>query len=375
MADEAKCDYDRRFMGWRRRVAAGFRRLDRMLRDARPGGERDIDGARRFVRALYRGVLRREPDDQGLATWSRAVLDGMSPASAAEAFIDTEEFRRGTFVKLFAPPGHFYSPIVHPAEANRRLHEIESRPAPTSLRSVHIDHQEILQTWNSLLPFLNGAPFGAERARPLRYGYDNLNYSWGDGSVLHAMLRLYRPRKLIEIGSGWSSACTIDTVERYLDGSCELTFIEPHPKLLRDLVGDAGASVRILECKVQDVPLTMFEQLEAQDVLFIDSTHVMRTGSDVCFELFEVLPRLAPGVLVHIHDMFWPFEYPRQWAVDENRSWNELYAVRAFLTNNSAWRVVVFNDYLSKLERPMIEATFPQFLNNSGGALWLQRRP
>jgi hypothetical protein len=67
------------------------------------------------------------------------------------------------------------------------------------------------------------------------------------------------------------------------------------------------------------------------NVLFIDSTHVLRTGSDVCFELFEILPRLSPGVLVHIHDMFWPFEYPRSWVVEENRSWNELYAVRAFL--------------------------------------------
>jgi hypothetical protein len=72
--------------------------------------------------------------------------------------------------------------------------------------------------------------------------------------------------------------------------------------------------------------------------------------------------------------MFWPFEYPRVWAVDEGRWWNELYAVRAFLTNNRDWQVVFFNDYFAKLERPIIEATFPQFLNNSGGALWLQRR-
>src|ERR1700730_300322 len=101
----------------------------------------------------------------------------------------------------------------------------------------------MLQTWESLLPFLNSAPFSAARVRPLHYGYDNLSYSWADGSVLHAMLRLYRPRKLIEIGSGWSSACTIDTVERYLDRSCELTFIEPNAQLLRDLTDNAGAGL------------------------------------------------------------------------------------------------------------------------------------
>jgi len=94
----------------------------------------------------------------------------------------------------------------------------------------------------------------------------------------------------------------------------------------------------------------------------------------VCFELFEILPRLSSGVLVHFHDMFWPFEYPRTWVVDENRSWNELYGVRALLTDNDAWRVLLFNDYLARLERPMIESTYPQFLRNSGGALWLMRR-
>ncbi len=120
---------------------------------------------------------------------------------------------------------------------------------------------------------------------------------------------------------------------------------------------------------VQHVPLSVFAALEAGDILFVDSTHVVRTGSDVCFELFEVLPCLARGVLVHIHDMFWPFEYSRQWAVEENRSWNELYAVRAFLSYNDAWRIVLFNDYLAKLERGMIEATYPQFLRSTGGAL------
>jgi Methyltransferase domain len=169
-------------------------------------------------------------------------------------------------------------------------------------------------------------------------------------------------------------ACAVDTVEQYLHNDCELTFIDPHPELLLELIGDAATRVRVVRAPVQQVPLETFDALQAGDILFIDSTHVMRTGSDVCFELFEVLPRLSQGVLVHFHDMFWPFEYPRAWAVDENRSWNELYAVRAFLTNNDTWRIVLFNDYLTRLERPMIEVTYPQFLRNSGGALWLMRR-
>ena len=132
--------------------------------------------------------------------------------------------------------------------------------------------------------------------------------------------------------------------------------------------------MRILQHGVQQAPLALFNELEEGDILFIDSTHVLRTGSDVYFELFEVLPNLAKGVLVHFHDMFWPFEYPREWVIDENRSWNELYAVRAFLTHNHDWKILMFSDYMAVFERPLIETTYPAFLRNSGGALWLQRQ-
>ena len=85
------------------------------------------------------------------------------------------------------------------------------------------------------------------------------------------------------------------------------------------------------------------------------------------------MPRLSPGVWVHFHDMFWPFEYQRSWIVEENRSWNELYAVRAFLTDNAHWQVAMFNDYFAKLERDLIESTYPKFNRNPGGALWIQK--
>jgi Methyltransferase domain/Domain of unknown function (DUF4214) len=329
--------------------------------------------ARRFVSALYRGVLRREPDEPGSTHFVNAILAGRSHASIVEEFIGCEEFRTHNAVKLFVPPGHFYSPIVDPVEADRYLTPREAHPAPEGLPGIAIDRAAMLDTWQNLLAFFGSIPFQGPKGPYLRYYFDNPAYSWGDGSILHAMLRLHRPKRLIEIGSGWSSACTLDTVDRYLDGACDLTFIDPYPQLLRDILGDAAGRVRILQMPVQHVPLSAFEALEAGDILFVDSTHVVRTGSDVCFELFEILPRLARGVLVHIHDMFWPFEYSRQWIVEENRSWNELYAVRAFLSYNDSWRIILFNDYLAKLERPMIERTYPQFMRNSGGALWLQR--
>jgi hypothetical protein len=274
---------------------------------------------------------------------------------------------------LHVPPGHFSSPVVDPIEAERHITRLEGNPIPLSLDGIKINREKMIEKWNSLLPFLNNIPFSQFEASGFRYAFENPSYSWGDGSILYAMLRSHQPRRVTEVGSGWSSACALDTVGRYFEGECEFTFVDPYPQLLVSLIGNVPTNVRIIEMPVQQVPLATFESLEAGDILFIDSTHVLRTGSDVCFELFEVLPRLAVGVLVHFHDMFWPFEYPRLWAVHENRSWNELYAVRAFLTNNDDWHITFFNDYFAKTERELIAASYPDFLKNSGGALWLQR--
>jgi hypothetical protein len=270
---------------------------------------------------------------------------------------------------LFAPPGHYYSPIVDPVEADCHFARLEAGPIPLSLAGIAVNREQMIEKWNSLLPYLREVPFPQCKASGFRYAFDNIFYSWGDGSILYAMLRSLRPQRFIEVGGGWSSACALDTAERHFNRECEFTFVDPYPQMLRSLCGELASNMRIIETPIQQAPLAPFEALEAGDVLFIDSTHILRTGGDVCFELFEVLPRLASGVAVHFHDMFWPFEYPRKWAVDEKRSWNELYAVRAFLTNND----VFFNDYLAKTERKLVAASYPDFLKNAGGALWLQR--
>src|SRR5450759_218780 len=341
----------------------------------RKQGNSSVQQRERFVRVAYQGLFHREPEDEAFKYWVDA-LARLSYAEILESFLNCEEFDQVSKEKLFVPPGHYYSPIVNIAEAEAHLRQVEAKETPKELPGINIDREEMVRTWDKLLPFMRSAPFGENPDSGLRYGFVNPAYSWGDASVLHAMLRLNRPKRVIEIGSGWSSACTIDTVESYLSGDCELTFIEPYPQLLKELLGGTPTRtmIHILECGVQQVSLDTFESLRVGDVLFIDSTHVLRTGSDVCYELFEILPRLAPGVLVHFHDMFWPFEYPRSWVVEENRSWNELYAVRAFLTDNAHWRVAMFNDYMAKLERDLIESTYPKFNRNSGGALWIQKQ-
>jgi hypothetical protein len=275
---------------------------------------------------------------------------------------------------LFVPPGHHYSPVVDTAQAREHFARLAASGVPRQLNGISTDLGAMRTLWAELLPFFRTMPFAPHKTAGWRFAFDNPSFSWADASMLHAMLRHLRPRTYIEIGCGWSSACALDTIEGFLDDACESILIDPFPELAHSLLGTVRAPHSILPKPVQDVPLEIYALLEAGDILFIDSTHVLRTGSDVCFELFEVLPRLAPGVVVHLHDIFWPFEYPRAWAVDENRSWNELYAVRAFLTHNREWEILFFNDYFAQHERPLIQVTFADFLRNTGGSLWLRRK-
>jgi hypothetical protein len=113
--------------------------------------------------------------------------------------------------------------------------------------------------------------------------------------------------------------------------------------------------------------------LERNDILLIDSTHVMKTGSDVHFELFHLLPRLKPGVLVHVHDVVFPFEYPTQWVFDENYSWNEAYALRCFLMFNSAFKVLFWSSLYARTYTDAIRGEFAPFLRNPGSAIWIER--
>jgi hypothetical protein len=182
-----------------------------------------------------------------------------------------------------------------------------------------------------------------------------------------------RPKKLVEIGSGFSTCAAVDISESFLYGAVEMRMIEPHPELVLGLLGeDSPYRHRIVQEKVQNVSLDLFRELERGDILFIDSSHVAKTGSDVVDYVFRILPALAPGVAVHIHDIFYPFEYPEMWIAGENRSWNEAYFVRAFLQGNRRFRILFFNDWFYKCRRELVAGSMPLCIEHRGGSLWIE---
>jgi len=326
-----------------------------------------------FVTWCYRTILGREPDPGGLAHYAGRIEAGLPEIELVQILADSDEGRRaGDALRLalkHVPPGHFYSPIPPEDEVERFL----ARPA-NGLAGVDLrrDHQWALV--RDLEQYYASLPWQAGPTEGLRYHYENPAYSYADAIVLASMLRHLRPSRFIEVGCGWSSCVTLDVNERFLDGAMRCTFVEPFPDtflaLLRD---DERDAIDLRRVGLQDAPLDWFAELGAGDVLFIDSTHVSRFGSDVNHLFFDVLPSLAPGVVVHIHDIAFPFEYPADW-LREGRAWNEAYVLHAFLQYNDAFDIELFGHQLMAEEPDWFAEHLPLALKDRGGSIWLRRR-
>lgn len=273
---------------------------------------------------------------------------------------------------LWVYPGHYYSPF--PAEPDLRTREEALwGPAPGALPAVNLQEANQVALLEALAGYSPEMPFTNKPQPGLRYYFENEMFGQADAMYLYSLLRHLQPKHIIEVGSGFSSAVMLDTSERFLKNQPTYTFIEPYPERLYSLLLETDrAHCEVLEQPVQQVALSRFTALSAHDILFIDSSHVSKTGSDVNYLLFEILPALQPGVYVHIHDVFYPFEYPRSW-VYEGRGWNEDYLVRAFLQYNAAFEIVLYADFLARRHPTTLETLLPCCLANTGASLWLKK--
>ena len=273
----------------------------------------------------------------------------------------------------FFPAGHFYSPIINVAEIRNRENEIWEKGSVDGIAGINLHTAKQIELLNSLSSWYEGMPFRAEKQPGLRYYFENTYYTYTDGIILYAMLRQFKPKRIIEVGSGFSSALMLDTNELYFQNQVHLTFIEPYPERLNSLISESDKkNTTVIEKNVQAVSPEIFKKLERNDILFIDSTHVVKTGSDVNHLLFEILPLLNPGVLIHFHDVFYPFEYPKDW-VFKGWNWNEDYFLRAFLMYNEAFEIRMFAEYLHR-HHPAVFNAMPLSYKNTGGNLWLEKK-
>ncbi|MDQ2728253.1 MAG: class I SAM-dependent methyltransferase [Actinomycetota bacterium] len=270
------------------------------------------------------------------------------------------------------PPGHFYSP--HPdLDLIEREQDLLFGDRAETPAGVDIAEEHQLELLGQLAPLSRDQPFGDQPDGRHRYHYANDYFAHGDGLVYHCLLRHVRPSRVVEVGIGYSSALLLDTNDEFLDASCTPTFIDPNPERMLGLLRSDEQALHLIAEPVQKAPPEVFSSLGAGDMLFIDSSHVTKTGNDVNHLYFEVLPSLASGVLVHVHDIFWPFEYPRQWVLG-GRAWNEAYLLHAFLIGNHNVEVVWFNDYLRHRHRRRVSDAMAIWGHNPGGSLWFRVR-
>lgn len=208
-----------------------------------------------------------------------------------------------------------------------------------------------------------------------RFFHPNGMYSLIDAAVYSGMIRKYNPKRIIEIGSGYSTFAALDTNTNWMKSQkVEITCIEPYPERLKSKLMEHD-QINIIEDFVQNVNLKMFEALEAGDILFIDSSHVAKCGGDVPFEYFEILPRLKNGVIIHIHDIHYPFVYRYNWLT-AGKGYDEIFILRALLTNNPDYEVLLFNDMMIKDKRNDSYygglCVAPKDIN--GGSIWIEKK-
>jgi hypothetical protein len=208
--------------------------------------------------------------------------------------------------------------------------------------------------WNiaGQLKILNGFLFSRELAEipqkettSLNFYMDNGSFGPGDAEYWYQFIRLVKPNRIFEVGSGNSTLMAIKAISKnhQCDPSyiCKHVCIEPYEMPWLEQI-----SVSVVRKKIEEIDLSYFSELVENDILFIDSSHIIRPSGDVVFEFLELLPTLNKGVIVHVHDIFTPNNYPKQWLEDLILFWNEQYLLEAFLTNNSEWQIIGAVNYL-----------------------------
>jgi hypothetical protein len=350
----------------------------------------DFESVPLIFRELADEVSRRNIDVAHLSKFLATVMPhiGTAELSRLIAILMPHCLRSGKFSEIFplwerhgfhVMPVHFYQPIPDTQSLPETLWN-----QPSKLVGIDMNDSGQLDLLRRHFPkFRDEYEQLPTKPTGERGGFhlNNRLFDGTDALVAYCMVRQFQPGLIIEIGSGFSSLLLAQAAAR--NGKSNLICIEPFP---REFVRKGFPGLQsLIEERVQDIDLEFFSQLYSGDILFIDSSHTVKIGGDVNYLFLEVLPRLKPGVIVHVHDIFLPFEYRRDWVLDEFRFWSEQYLLQAFLTFNSEFEVMMATHYLAHRYREDLKTAFPNLENLKpplpnpvkwdGGSFWMRRRP
>jgi len=241
------------------------------------------------------------------------------------------------------PAGHYYSMIPsYTKDLTDNPQKILSKFQ--NLDGINIKYDYQLKLLRTLIDLSNTPPFFSKEKK--RYDFENNYFSYDDAPILSLMIRKLRPKNIIEIGSGFSTACILDTIDIFFEEDINLTSIDiSFDRLKKLLHKEDYKRIKLSERAIQDVNSDIFFELGENDLLFIDSSHVFKYGSDLEKIFFEILPKLQKGVMIHFHDIFYPFAYHQDWF-ERGAYLNEAYFLRSFLMYNNDFQIELWLNYI-----------------------------
>lgn len=303
-------------------------------------------------------------------TFIRLAHRMLSRATAVlqRAGSDPEVFRIWEQNGLHLTPVHFYQPIPDTRVLARRY---QDQP-----RDCHIDfrEQEQLEFLSQISMYREEYDTFEIKGSSKRFNLDNDAFTGIDPHVYHGMIRHYQPRRIIEIGSGHSTILAAEALDLGPPGY-SLTVIDPYArKFVREFFLPPRPGCELVSKPAEEIDLNLFGSLEANDILFIDSSHIVSSMSDVVYMVLDVLPRLRPGVLVHFHDIFLPFDYPLDWMIESHRFWNEQYLLEAYLGGGTKGEVLFASHLMCRQHPEEIKRIFPNALGWWGVSFWFRTK-
>lgn len=323
------------------------------------------DFARRDIDAWCADIAARTSPEQRVDLAHRLLI------AAAQIGHRTQEtkyelFLRGQQNGFHFLPVHFYNPIPDTSAIPESTWDQRYDDIP----GVGVAEDRALELLDELAAF--GEELSDVPDEGPGYCWNNDSFAGGDASLLYAMVRKFKPQTILEIGSGRSTHIGLKALEA--NGAGKYICIEPFPNDSIRMLAESR-QIELRAQFVQTVPLEAFEALEAGDILFIDSTHVAQVGTDVTYEILKILPRLKSGVIIHVHDIFLPYEFPRSWVLEKLLFWNEQHMLAAFLAFNRSFKPLISNGQVAREERlrNAAQAAFPHAPVHGGGSFWLRR--
>ncbi len=295
-------------------------------------------------------------------------------------------------INNFVPPGHYYSPIPGDEDLCSVFGSLEEAASVDSKKlearnnsaaGLQLNESKQIQLIEEFGAFYKTCPrFPVKKTEEYRFSYDNPYFSYADTTVFCCLVQKFKPRKIIDVGGGVTTTLMMDMNDLFFKNNpMNITLIEPHAENIEHYLKGDQSVERIFK-KIQDVDPAVFTSLNAGDILFLDTSHVSKMGSEVNFLVFNVLPLLKPGVIIHIHEIFYPFEYPIEFY-NTYKYWNEIYLWRAFIMHNTEYEIILFNSWFARKHTELLRKNLPDYFLTGrqgvipqceGSSLWLQKK-